>query len=26
VHGLAPGGVHTAILIGRLQGVHDVAE
>jgi 3-oxoacyl-(acyl-carrier-protein) synthase len=26
VHGLAPGGVHTAILIGRLQNMHDVAE
>jgi 3-oxoacyl-(acyl-carrier-protein) synthase len=26
VHGLAPGGVHTAILIGRLHDASDVAE
>jgi 3-oxoacyl-(acyl-carrier-protein) synthase len=26
VHGLAPGGVHAAILIGRLHDVSDVAE
>ena len=26
VHGLAPGGVHTAILIGRLHDAHDVVQ